>query len=155
MGLLSKAWVWGLGSGLNSATGGMSSGSQAFSSQAYGATGSLYSTVSWLTQFVNKIMERGNERSWLAAMFYDAIDLLSSEKRRADGFEPSSRLVENVKPQVESQVAPRRWRQLLPGSGGSARGRAGGPLSIRWLIGHAASAQRRRLLRSDWQPRLG
>ena len=66
-----------------------------------------------VTQIVNKVLLRG-KRSTAEQIVYDALEIIE-EKTGAEPISTLKRAIENVKPQLEVQEPPRRWRHL-PGA---------------------------------------
>jgi len=90
-----------------------------------------------VTQFVNKVMQRG-KRSLAERMMYDALEIVK-DKTGAEPIATLKRAMENVRPQLE--VKSRRVGGATYQVPIEVRPRRATTLAIRWLVGY--SRQRR------------
>ena len=92
-----------------------------------------------VTQLVNKVLLRGKRRS-PRRIVYGALEGCR-EKTGTDPVVTLKRALDNVKPTLEVQEPPRRWRHL-PGAGRGQPGRST-TLALRWLVSYSRHVARR------------
>jgi len=98
----------------------------------------IYKSV-LVTQFVNKILQRG-KRSTAERIMYDALELVQ-EKTGDDPVAVLKRAVDNVRPQLE--VRSRRVGGATYQVPVEVRPRRATTLSIRWMVGFARDRRER------------
>ena len=92
-----------------------------------------------VTQFVNKILQRG-KRSLAERIVYDALTIVE-EKTGAEPIATLKRAVDNVRPQLE--VKSRRVGGATYQVPVEVRPRRANTLAIRWMVGYARQRRER------------
>ncbi len=98
----------------------------------------IYKSV-LVTQFVNKILQRG-KRSTAERIMYNALDIVG-EKTGGDPVATLKRGIDNIKPQLE--VRSRRVGGATYQVPVEVRPRRATTLSVRWLVGYARQRRER------------